>query len=233
MKIKTNKIPEFKEAIENLKKVAFETNMEFKPEGLTLFGSLAGNTIMNIEIEKDFFTEYIVADGGEKIGINLIDLVTIFKNINSEFTMEEINNVLIITNGKDKYKLPTLNELDIQSRIPDIKIEYSFELTPVELFTALTKLKFAGMGAVSLTYKDTGIIMKTVDGIKEMETYLTDAPEFKGESLFSMEYLNHMASKSSNNKMTLYVEQDKPCIFKYLNDKISTTYIIAPRVTKD
>lgn len=228
MKLKIEKnVKTFTTFLNLMSKVGLEMRMVLDANGLT--SSIWGgtSTVLELKFPVDFFDEYSIEGEKEQHLILITDLVRPLKKMFSGIELESVDGRIKLTSNKDKLFIPTLEYDDGEKEIPDLQLDYTIEPTFTEFSDTIEKLKILN-GEVVKFYIDDGFKMKTVNGMREMESRVCQAEPSEEAVYFSLNMFEPFLNKS-DNKIKLGLQKDKPLRLDYEENGASLMVIIAPR----
>lgn len=221
----------FQDLLGIMNKVTNEVKLTFNSEGLVLFGMSGGTTAVKQQFGTDFFEEYVVGEEQEEYGVMLNDLVKPLKKMKDEFTLENVENRLVLTGGKDKYTLPIIEDVSSgPGELPTIEYTYNATTTFAVLAEALDKLSIVGADMMWFFTEDGKLKVRSKSNTREFVTEICDSEEeLVGEPLFSIKLITELLTKSTDN-IKLNLLNENPLTLVYENNGAVMTALVAPRI---
>ena len=207
-------------------KLSPETKVNIGSTGFSTIITSGGNAGMELSIPKEAFDVY---EGEGIYGINLKDLVTSMKKMKAPITIEENENLIVVSGGKDKLSLPIIDEITGFDNLPEVSPKTEATTTFQDFTIAIKKLKDVGGEAFKFYIKDCKFKGKSKNGLKNLETEISDAPAGDDEIFIAVDYIDPILI-SNNDTIKILFEKDKVFVIKYEKEGAKMTYMIATRV---
>jgi hypothetical protein len=234
MKVQINK--DKKDTLKWLLNRVFMTNAEcelvFTNEGLSITSRGATITFCYFKLKPTFFDSYQLVGEQEKFGIFVSDLVQSIKSSKGDITIENIENKLQTSHGKNKYQIPLLTDVDAPQEVPNIELVFSQKIDLAVLKSSISNaLGFDKEFACGeFKYEDGSIVMEVSSTLKNItQEIVKTEKEFVGSTTIGLKLLSEV-SEPGFFDVDLWLEDGKPLKITYSDDDIDFLYLIAPRV---
>jgi len=211
---------------EMLKNVGIETELTFNETGMSCISTGDNNSALSLNLKKEFFEAYDV-EKEIKIPIYINDITNSIKSAKKIITIEEHENKLTIYSDNDKYTCPILSEANTLNKIPDIEYNYSTKVKLSDISTAIGKLSKINATSVIFSVVDKKLILTYADELRGADIVVCDAEDYPNKSMVNIKYLAPI-TKNTKDEVTVFMNKDKPIMFKLENDNAFLTYMIAP-----
>lgn len=238
----------FKESISIVSDLVTEAKFTAKPNGLKLVAMDPANVALVVfELLSSCFAEYQVKDM-EEVCINLNNLKQILRRAKAEdvLTLETTEDhklkIQMKSNVIRSFSIPTLELEDKEQRVPELSFPITIELRSDVLTEAIEDVSVVAESVTFLgekgllSVKAEGDLSKAFIEIKPDDTtIIKTTSNDKLKAKYSLEYLKKMipGGKLAEN-VSLYFNNDYPLKLEYkLKDKLSLSFILAPRVDND
>jgi len=246
MKLTIQNATYFKDSISIMSELVTETRFKISKTGVESVAMDPANVAMVIlKILPSGFTEYEVKEAKE-LGINLSNLKQVLRRSKPDdlLTLELEDEKLKITlKGKSTrtFYLPLLDTEEKEQRVPELKFSVKIECPSTVLSDAIEDADIVGESvsligeAKKFTIEAEGDLSKAKIEIKEDEGAKIVVGDGKIKSKYSIEYLKKMiaGSKLAQNVIIRF-DKDYPLQLDFKEtDKISMSFILAPRVEND
>src|SRR3989338_1452187 len=238
----------FKDSINIISELVGEVKFKAGPDGLELVAMDPANVAMVIfKLLSSCFTQYEVKKA-EEIAINLNNLKQILRRAKSE----DILSLETTDDGKLKiqmksdpvrsFSIPTLELDDKEQRVPELNFPLAIHTHSAILSEAVEDVSVVAESVTFLGQKDLlsvkaeGDLSKAFIEIKPDErTTITTNSTDKHKAKYSLEYLKKMIAGSKlTDQVSIYFNTDYPLKLEYkVIDKLSLSFILAPRVDND
>ncbi len=237
-----------KESVSIISDLVNEARFKVTKEGIELVAMDPANVAMVIfKLLSSIFTEYNIKQDVE-IAINLGNLKQILRRTSSsdmltlEFGEENKLRIQLKGNNTRTFNLPIIELEDKEQKIPDLKFPVSIKM-PSKVLNEV--IEDADIVAESVSFEAEpkklnilaeGDLSQAKIEIKESDSNKIEVEgSGKVKSKYSIEYLKKMigASKLSDN-VAIRFNKDYPLRLDYTTvDKVSLSFILAPRVEND
>jgi proliferating cell nuclear antigen PCNA len=234
-----------KDSISIISDLVTETRIRVMKDYIELVSMDPANVAMVIfKMPSSCFAEYEVKED-TVIAINLNNLKQVLRRVKPSdvLTIEKAENKLKIT-MKDKntrtFYLPLIDLEERQQKIPQLTSKAYVEFSSSILNDAIEDMDIVGESVIFLIQKDKFTVSATGDLTKAEVVINPDkdvkiVTETDQKSKYSIEYLKKMMQGSKlAGKAVLKLSNDYPLTLEYKEtDKLSLTFILAPRVDND
>lgn len=234
-----------KESISIISDLVTETRFRLTKDYVELVAMDPANVAMVIfKMPSSVFAEYDIKED-TTIAINLNDFKQVLRRAKSSdvMTLEKTENKLKIT-LKEKntrtFYLPLIDLEDKQQKIPQLTSKAIIEIDSSTLNDAIEDVDIVGESVVFKTEKGTFFIsaagdLRKADVEIQKDTSVKITTEGDQRSKYSVEYLKKMMQASKlASKVTIKFSDDYPLTLEYKEiDKLSMSFILAPRVDND
>ncbi len=234
-----------KESISIISDLVMETKFRVGKDFIEIVAMDPANVAMVIfRMPSNSFAEYDVSED-TVLSMNLQDFKQVLKRakLNDVLTLEKADNKLkVILKEKNTrtFYLPLLDLEDKPLKIPELSAKASVSLTGVLLNEAVEDMDIVSE-SVTLTLNSKSFIISATGDLKNADVVINKDENVKisadeeHKSKYSIEYLKKMIQ---GNKLvstaTLKFSNDYPLTLEYAEkDKLSLTFILAPRVDND
>ena len=238
----------FKDSISIISELVSEAKFTAGTNGLRLVAMDPANVAMVVfELLSSCFTEYQVK-GTEDVCINLNNLKQILRRakpddiLTLETTEDSKLKIVMKSNTVRSFSIPTLEAEDKEQRVPELSFPITVESTSEMLSEAIEDVSVVAESVTLLgekgllCVKAEGDLSKAFieikpDDVTNIKT--TSADKFKAK--YSLEYLKKMiAGGKLAEQVSLHFNNDYPMKLEYkVKDKLSLSFILAPRVDND
>jgi len=234
MKITVSKnLKLFKDAFTMFANSGRETNMVFDGEGLTMITTSANSAASKAHFEKTFFDEYVLEKEKEEFAVVLMEINAVIKKIGfNTLTMEGDESTLTISGNDTKFVTPLLYEADTIPSLPVIEYTNDIETTFGQLSEALGKMSLIKTDSIKLFLEGGKLRMKSAAQIRKVETDVCDA-EGEDVKIFLSKQLFDSVLIGGNDKINLFIDNDKPVKTILNKGGLILETIIAPRINED
>lgn len=230
----------FKDYISAISTLINEVELAISKEGISAITMDDSNVAMVIaKLKNTSFLNYDV-ETETKLGINLNDLLTVLKRAKKDesVTLEEADNKLQIKVGPGRqFTLPIIELENTEQKVPELDHTVTIDM-PIKVLSDSLKdidvvsesIKFvANQDELKLLGEDE--LTKAIVQIKKNgETKITGELENQTiESKYALEYLNKMMLDLTKQVKVKFAK-NYPMKIIYDSDKMSVSYILAPRV---
>jgi proliferating cell nuclear antigen len=235
-----------KDSISIISDLVTETRIKILKDYIELVAMDPANVAMVIfRMPSSCFAEYEVEED-TVIAINLNNLKQVLRRAKPSdvLVLEKADNKLKVI-MKDKntrtFFLPLIDLEERTQKIPQLSSKAHVEFTSSTLNEAIEDMDIVGESVTFLVSKDKLIVSATGDMTKA-ETVIPEDKDVKitsesgdQKSKYSIEYLKKMMQGSKlASKAVLKLSNDYPLTLEYKEtDKLSLTFILAPRVDND
>jgi len=234
-----------KDSISIISDLVTETRIRVMKDYIELVAMDPANVAMVIfRMPSSGFAEYEVKED-TVIAINLNNLKQVLRRVKPSdvLTIEKADNKLKVT-MKEKntrtFYLPLIDLEDRQQKIPNLTAKAVVEFSSSILNEAIEDMDIVGESVNFLIQKDKLVVSAAGDLTKAEVIINADkdvkiTTETDQKSKYSIEYLKKMMQGSKlASKATLKISNDYPLTLEYKEtDKLSLTFILAPRVDND
>ncbi len=244
----------FKDSINIISDLVNEARFKLTSNGMELVVMDPASVVMVIyNLLASSFTEYdIKGKGGDKhpeFAINLATLKQVLRRtrpndmLSLEIDAEQSKlNVILKGSTTRSFKLPLLDMEDKEQKVPDLKFPIMIKTTPAMLSDAVED---ADIVSESVTFlAEPGKLMVKAEGDlsqalievpagPDCEIDMKDAAPTKAK--YSIEYLKKMVGAGKiADTLVIRFNKDYPLKLEYKTvDKVSLSFILAPRVDND
>jgi len=234
-----------KESIAIISDLVIETRFRLTKDKLEIIAMDPANVAMIIfRMPSSAFAEYKLEED-TTIAINMDNLKKVLRRVKSSdvLSLETEDEKLKITmkekNTKTFY-LSLINLEEREQRVPNLQAKATVEMSSSILNEAIEDVDIASESVTFLTEKDKLTISATGD-LTKAEVFINNNEDVKittddlQRSKYSIEYLKKMMQGSKlAGRVTLKFSKDYPLTLEYKElDKLSLTFILAPRVDND
>ncbi|MBT4446121.1 proliferating cell nuclear antigen (pcna) [archaeon] len=239
----------FKDSIAICSELVSEVTFKASKDGLELVAMDPANVAMvQLKILASSFVEYNVKDDGEQFSISLSSLKQILRRGKAEdvLTLEtsEENQLKILLKSKTSrsFSIALLDLDERDQKVPDLQFPVKIEMPASELSGAVEDVSVVAESvtfladANQLLVKAKGDLSQALIEIKAADDIkIAVDGEDKHKAKYSLEYLKKMISGSKlADKVSLQFNTDYPLKIQYtVLDKLSMSFILAPRVDND
>lgn len=247
MRVVVKEATMFKSAIDAISNLVDEGVFNITDSGITLRAMDPSQiSMVSFSMPKSVFSSYEISDD-TKIGVDIEQLSSVLSRSKKteRLVMETDDGKLsLIFEGKNSHRMFKIPLLDIQSgseREPSVTFETSVVLTAdgfkniikdaklisshieLAITKGLFRIRAHGDGSETVAEFDAG--SDVVERIKS---------EGEVKATFPIQYLENMIKGcSSSQKVSIFVETDKPLKMSYSVDGALITYYLAPRIEID
>lgn len=241
--------PKFlKEPILIISELVNEVRVKFKTDSVEIVAMDPANVAMVIfKLLSSSFVEYSLAEEKE-IGLNLDNLKQILRRAKPSDTLilelDENNNRLKISLRGDSsrtFKLSLIEIADSEQKVPELNFLTKIEI-PTTLFDEAIEDMEVVSDAVTFTAEPAKFTIESAGHLSDAKVELVADEETKivthssiTKSKYSIEYLKKIikGSKLSDTALISF-DKDYPLKIEYkLMDKLTLSFILAPRVAND
>lgn len=234
-----------KESIAIISELVIETRFRLTKDKLEIIAMDPANVAMVIfRMPSSAFAEYSIEED-TTISINMGNLKKVLRRVKPSdvLSLETEDEKLKITMKEKNIKtfyLSLINLEEREQRVPNLQAKATVEMSSSVLNEAIEDVDIASESVTFLAEKDKLTISASGD-LTKAEVFInnnedvkitTDGPQ---RSKYSIEYLKKMIQGSKLAGMaTLKFSKDYPLTLEYKEvDKLSLTFILAPRVDND
>ncbi len=234
-----------KDSISIISDLVTETRIRILKDYVELVAMDPANVAMVIfKMPSSCFAEYEIKED-TVIAINLNNLKQVLRRAKPSdvLTLEKAEGKLKITLKEKTVRTFFLPLIDLEERaqkIPQLTAKATIEFQSTMLNDAIDDMDIVGESVSFLAQKDKLVISASGDLTKAEVVILKDdsvkiTTETDQKSKYSIEYLKKMMQGSKlASKATLKFSNDYPLTLEYKEtDKLSLTFILAPRVDND
>lgn len=225
-----------------------EANFKITKEGLELVAMDPANVAMVLfKLLSSNFAEYDV-ETEQHLSINLTNLKQVLKRAKAndmlklELSGDGKLNIELKSDSTRTFSLPLLDVEEKEQKIPNLTFPSTVDMSSSVLSDAVEDSNIVGE-SVTLSLEPLKFTIRAesesthanIEIPAENGTKITSDTTAKVKSKYSVEYLKKMmlGSKLSDN-VTLHLNQDYPLKLEYkVLDKLSLSFILAPRVDND
>lgn len=238
----------FKESISIVSDLVTEAKFKFNKNGLELVAMDAANVAMVIfKMLSSCFTQYEVKEE-EELAINLNNLKQILRRAKGEdvLTLETTEDsrlkIILKSSTTRSFTISTLELESKEQKVPELSFPVNIEMDSATLSDSMEDVSVVAesvtlLGEKSmLAIKAEGDLSKAFIEIKPDENTLIKVDvDDKFKAKYSLEYLKKMvAGGKLADRVSLHFNTDYPLRIDYkLIDKLSLSFILAPRVDND
>lgn len=234
-----------KDSISIISELVTETRIRVLKDYIELVAMDPANVAMVIfRMPSSCFAEYEVKED-TVIAINLNNLKQVLRRVKPSdvLILEKADNKLKVT-MKDKnvrtFFLPLIDLEERQQKIPQLTSKAHVEFSGSTLNDAIDDMDIVGESVTFLVQKDKLVVSASGD-LTKAEVVISEDKDVKitaesdQKSKYSIEYLKKMMQGSKlAGKAVLKLSNDYPLTLEYKEtDKLSLTFILAPRVDND
>jgi len=235
-----------KESISIISDLVNEATFNVTTDGIELVAMDPANVAMVIfKLLPSSFVEYQV-DKPEHISINLSNFKQILRRAkpNDSLTIELEENKLKITlkgTSTRTFSLPIIDLDEKEQKVPELSFSASINTVSTMLNEAIEDVDIVGESVSfivengKLAIQAEGDLSKAHINIEQGNDTKIETKEENVRSKYSIEYLKKMISGSKlADKVTIQFSMDYPLRLDYVAlDKVSLSFILAPRVEND
>ncbi|MBI4150155.1 proliferating cell nuclear antigen (pcna) [Candidatus Woesearchaeota archaeon] len=235
-----------KESISIISELVNEATFKVTGNGIELVAMDPANVAMVIfKLLPSSFVEYKV-DKPQEIAINLSNLKQVLKRAkpNDAITLELDENKLKITlksNTTRTFSLPIIDLEEKEQRVPELNFAASVKTVSTVLNEAVEDVDIVAESVSFIaengkfTVQAEGDLSKAHIEVPEGNETKVDVKGDKVRSKYSIEYLKKMINGSKlADEVTISFNKDYPLRLDYRTlDKVSLSFILAPRVEND
>lgn len=240
MKLILNEPELLKNSISIISDLVSEAKFIITPTGMEIVAMDDASVAMVIfKLPNTSFAEYSIEKDTE-IGLNLVNLKQILRRATDDaLTIElEENRLKLQLQGRTTktFNLPVFELEGTAQKVPDLKFSASVKTTTSILTNAVGDADIAAE-AVAFIAKPQKFILeaegdlnRAVIEIPEDDTTKVDAAD-EVKSKYSLEYLKKMITGSKiSDQVLISFSKDYPLRLDFGNDKLSLSFILAPRI---
>lgn len=237
----------FKESITIISDLVSEVKIKATADGLEVVAMDPANVAMVIfKLLSSCFTSYEVPKN-EEITVNLNQVRQILRRAKGEdvLTLETEENklkIILKSTTKRSFSVPLLESESREQKVPDLRFPLSVEMDAHLLTEAIEDVSVVAESVTflgekeKLSVKAEGELSKAFIEIQPDEnTSIQVEGDDKHKAKYSLEYLRKMIAGSKlADKVSLRFTSDYPLQLDYkVLDKLSLSFILAPRVDND
>jgi len=237
-----------KDSISIVSELVNEVKLKITPNGIELVAMDPANVAMVVlKLLSSCFVEYNVKKD-QDIAINLGNLKSIMKRAKPTdmviLQMEDESRLQVQFKGKSQrtFSLPIIDIEEKEQKVPSLKFPITVRTTANVLNEAIEDADVVGESVVFEVDKEKMIVQSEGDLSKahieipsDEETSIMSETDDKVKAKYSIEYLKKMilGSKIASD-VSVQFNKDYPLKLEYKAvDKVSMTFILAPRVESD
>jgi len=237
-----------KDSISIVSELVNEVKLKITPNGIELVAMDPANVAMVVlKLLSSCFVEYDVKKD-QDISINLGNLKSIMKRAKPTdmviLQMEDESRLQVQFKGKAQrtFSLPIIDIEEKEQKVPSLKFPITVRTTAKVLNEAIEDADVVGESVVFEVDKEKMIVQSEGDLSKahieipsDEETSIMSETDDKVKAKYSIEYLKKMilGSKIASD-VSIQFNKDYPLRLEYKAvDKVSMTFILAPRVESD
>jgi len=245
MKLVLSDIKLFKDTITIVSELVNEVTFNLNQDRLELVAIDAGNVAMvQLRILANNFTEYEV-DGEEKISVNLANLKQILRRAKNDDTLSlstTESQLEVVLQGKSRkaFTLPLLDDGEAQT-VPPLEFPVNVTLPSSLLSESIDDMSVVSESMTFLLGADTLSVMAKGDlsdahvDIPQDEDVRITSDGTPRKSKYGLEFLKKMVGGSKlSDVVIMSLDTNYPLRLDYgVPDKLSLSFILAPRVDND
>lgn len=245
MKLTLSEPKLLKESISIISDLVAETRIRLMKDRMELIAMDPANVAMVIfKMLSSAFSVYDVKED-MTLAINLGNLKQVLRRAKPKdiLTLEVVDGKLkIILKEKNTrtFYLPLIDLEEKEQRIPNLTAKVIVEMPSETLNEAIEDTDIIGE-SVTFGVHDMKLLISAVGDLTKAEVTINEDDSVKintqgdQKAKYSIEYLKKMIQGSKlSDRVTLKFSQDYPLIIEYTElDKVSLTFILAPRVDTD
>jgi len=248
MKLVLSDATYFKDSVTVISELVHEARFKINKDGLELVAMDPANVAMVIfKLLSSCFTEYQV-DKDTEIAINLANLKQILKRakandvLSLEVTSDNKLKVQLKSGSVRTFSIPIIDIEEREQRIPNLSFPLVVTTRSSILNDAIDDADIVAEAVTlavdsdRLTVSAEGDLSKAnIEIESDDETKITTEIKAKIKSKYSIEYLKKMLQAGKLSEfVSIYFNQDYPLKLEYkVIDKLSLSFILAPRVEND
>lgn len=249
MKLVLSEPKYLKDSISIISELVTETKLKVNNAGITIISMDPANVAMVVyKLLSSCFSEFDVAEE-TTLGINLNNLKQILKRVdNSDIltieTDENDSKINITIKGKTtrRFSIPVIEADDRDQKEPSLEFPVEVTMPGTILASAIDDADIVADSVAfiadksKLTLSAKGDLNKVeVDIVSDDDVKIQNSSEDKLQSKYSLEYLKKMISGSKiSDEVLVQFNKDYPVKISFVNvDKVSLSFVLAPRVEND
>ena|SRR3989338_59341 len=237
----------FKESVAIISDLVSEVKFKATVDGLEVVAMDPANVAMVVfKLLSSCFTQYEVS-GSEEVTVNLNQVRQILRRAKNDdvLTLETEENkfkIILKSATKRAFSVPVLEADAKEQRVPELRFPFSVEMDAQQFADAIEDVSVVAESVTllgepeKLSVKAEGELSKAFIEIQPNEnTSIRVDGEDKHKAKYSLEYLRKMIAGSKlADRVTLRFTNDYPLQLDYkVVDKLSLSFILAPRVDND
>lgn len=238
MKLKIENPKIFSDVIGIISEIVLEVRMKVKNDGLSITAIDPANVAMVVfKLPAEFFSEFEV-ENEEVLGVSLENLKAVLRRIKSGSTLviEKEENTLKLTvqdKIKKEFDLALINIEGDEKVVPNLNFISKIEMTSLDFSEAIEDCNVVA-DSCSFISEPSNFVIKAKGSLNSFKSQFNDEVNIVAEestSKYSLEYLQKMIKASKlTEKVILNFGEDYPLKLEFNNEKISLSFILAPRV---
>jgi len=249
MKLTLSEPKYLKDSISIISELVNETRLKISNTGITIIAMDPANVAMVIyKLLSSCFSEFSSGETTE-IGINLNNLKQILKRVDNSdiLTLETTDNdskLIITVKGKSvkKFSLPIIESDEREQKEPGLEFPLELKM-PASLLSSSIEDADVVSDSVSFVAKGNKITVFAEGDLNKVEVEIesgdnvsiSNSSDNEIKAKYSLEYLKKMISGSKiSDEVLIQFNKDYPLKLSFVSvDKISLSFILAPRVEAD
>ena len=249
MKLTLTEPKHLKDSIAIVSELVTETRLKISKTGITIISMDPANVAMVIyKLLSSSFSEFEIEEDIE-LGINLNNLKQILKRVDSSdiVTLEtdsDASKLKITVKGKSvrRFAIPIIESEDREQKEPSLDFPIEITMPATMLSSAIDDADVVS-DAVSFIADKASFTIKAKGDLNDAEIEnasgddlkITSSVEEKVTAKYSIEYLKKMVSGSKiSDTVVIQFNADYPVKLSFVTiDKVSLSFVLAPRVEND
>lgn len=249
MKLTLTEPKYLKDSISIISELVTETQLTISKSGITIISMDPANVAMVVyKLLSSCFSEFEVEEEVQ-IGLNLNNLKQILKRVeNSDILIletDENNSKLKVTvKGKStkRFSLPILEAEEREQKEPNLEFPIEVRM-PASLLTSAIEDADVVSDSVAFIAKGNTITLSAEGDLNKVEIDIKSEDDVKIENSsedtlkakYSLEYLKKMIGGSKiSDEVLMQFNKDYPVKINFVSvDKVSLSFVLAPRVEND